>query len=284
MNQFALSANGSRYSPSNGRRTIPTMKLSLPATYTPSRRTTAVRKVVVFALMSLSGADAYGQSVPRPRPEFEVASIKPHPPGDGAPKVSMDPGRVTYTNVTVRSLIRQAYGLKVYPLSGGSDELSTDRYDIIATAPPETSKQATMLMLQALLEERFKLAAHRETKELPIYALVLGTNGPKFRAVQDDGSAPEIGSGGGHQIRSHHISMKMLADMLRGYIGDSVVDATGLTGLYDLNLDFTPDESMSADGENLYEAVQRQLGLKLEARKGPVEVVIVDHVARPSEN
>jgi uncharacterized protein (TIGR03435 family) len=113
---------------------------------------------------------------------------------------------------------------------------------------------------------------------------VRGKNGPKFREAQDDGSAPEIGSGDGHQIRAHHISMSALASTLQSYIGDSVQDKTGLTGLYDLSLDFTPDESVSADGETLFEAVQRQLGLKLEMQKGPVDVVVVDHVQRPSEN
>jgi uncharacterized protein (TIGR03435 family) len=261
------------------------MKPAMPGIYTLSSRTAPLCGFAGL-LLSLSVLGAYGQAAPQSRPEFEVASIKPHPPDDDVPNVSMarDPGRVTYTSVTVRSLIRQAYGLKVYPLASRGDALSADRYDVIAKTPPDTSKQQTMLMLQALLEERFKLAVHRETKELPIYALVLGKNGPKFREVQDDGSAPEIGSGGGHQIRAHHISMKLLASTLQGYIGDSVVDSTGLAGIYNLNLDFTLDESMSAEGENLFEAVQRQLGLKLEARKGPVEVVVLDHVEKPSEN
>lgn len=94
-------------------------------------------------------------------------------------------------------------------------------------------------MPQSLLEERFKLIAHRETKELPIFALVAGKGAPKLRAVPDDGSAAHADSGGGHQIRAHHISMALLAATLQGYIGDQVIDATGLTGLYDLNLDLT---------------------------------------------
>jgi uncharacterized protein (TIGR03435 family) len=141
-----------------------------------------------------------------------------------------------------------------------------------------------MLMLQALLAERFKLVAHRETKDLPIYALVAVKNGPKFRAVEDDGSAAEIGSGDGHQIKGRHISMTSLAATLQAYIGDTVVDATGLAGLFDLNLDFNVDESMSSEGPTVFEAVQRQLGLRLEARKGPVEVVVIDHVEKPSVN
>jgi len=161
--------------------------------------------------MCLNGA--HGQSASSLRPEFEVASVKPHSSSEGSPHVSIarDPGRLTYMNITVRGLIREAYGLKLYPISRGPDALSTDRYDVIAKVSPDASKEQRMLMLQALLSERFKLVVHRESKELPIYKLVSGKDGPKFRAVEDDGSAPETGSGGGHQIKAHHISMKLLA-------------------------------------------------------------------------
>jgi uncharacterized protein (TIGR03435 family) len=259
---------------------------SLPAFCTRPLRTATISRVVGFAVMSLSVSGAHGQSTGPLRPEFEVASVKPHSSPEGSPHVSIarDPGRLTYTNITVRVLIREAYGLKVYPLSRGPDALSTDRYDVIAKVPPDASKEQRMLMLQALLAKRFKLVVHRETKELPIYALVAGKNGPKLHAVEDDGSAAETGSGDGHQIKAHHISMKLLAATLQGWIGDTVVDATGLTGLFDLNLDFNVDESTSAEGPTVFEAVQRQLGLKLEARTGPVEVVVIDHVEKPSAN
>lgn len=219
--------------------------------------------------------------------QFEVASIKERAPADGPVNLSVtrEPGRVAYLNLTVRGLIREAYGLnKIYPPAARGDALSTDRYDVIATAPATASKQETMLMLQVLLAERFKLAVHRETKELPVYWLVVGKNGPKFREVRDDGSAPEIGNGGGHQIRARHVSMNLLASTLQGYIGDPVVDKTGLAGLYDLDMDFTLDESLSAEGERLFDAVQRQLGLKLEPGKGSVEVLVIDHVEKPSTN
>jgi len=229
---------------------------------------------------------AYGQAAAPQRPEFEVASVKPHSSSEGSPINSSlrDPGLLRYTGLTVRGLIREAYGLiKVYPLSRGSDPLSTDRYDVIAKVSPDASKEQRMLMLQALLSDRFKLVIHRETKELPIYALVERKNGPKFRAVEDDGSAPETGSGNGHQIKAHHISMKLLAATLQGYIGDTVIDATGLSGLFDLNLDFNVDESKLYEGPTVFEAVQR-VGLKLEARTGPVEVIVIDHVEKPSAN
>jgi uncharacterized protein (TIGR03435 family) len=245
-------------------------------------QTLAILRVAGFAVMCLNGA--HGQSAPSLRPEFEVASVKPHSSTEGSAHVSIarDPGRLTYTNITIRGLIREAYGLKVYPLSRGPDALST--YDVIAKVSPSASKEQRMLMLQALLAERFKLVVHRESKELPIYTLVAGKSGPKFRAVEDDGSAPETGSGGGHQIKAHHISMKLLAATLQGWIGDTVVDATGLAGLYDLNLDFSVDESTSSEGPTVFEALQRQLGLKLEAGKGPVEVAVIDHVEKPSVN
>jgi uncharacterized protein (TIGR03435 family) len=257
---------------------------SLPTISTLFLRTAAISRIAGFAVICLNGA--HGQPAPSLLPEFEVASIKPHSSSEGSPNVSVarDPGRLTYTNMTVRGLIREAYGLKVYPLSRGPDPLSTDRYDVIAKVPPDSSKEQRMLMVQALLAEWFKLAVHRETKELPIYALVEGKSGPQFREVQDDGSAAEISSGGGHQIKAHHISMKLLAATLQGYIGDTVVDATGLAGLFDLNLDFNVDESMSSEGPTVFEAVQRQLGLKLVSGKGPVEVVVIDHVEKPSVN
>ena len=220
---------------------------------------------------------------------FEVASIKVHPPTDGPQRVSMagEHGRINYSNVTVRALVRKAYGLRVYPLATGADPLSTDRYDVIAKASGEPSDKETMQMLQALLEERFGLKAHRETKELPIYALIVGKNIAKLHEMKDDGTAAEITGDGarGRPITAHHVTMKMLAGALQGYTGDPVLDMTGLTGIYDLSLEFTWNESPAgSDGPSIFTAVQEQLGLKLEARKGPVEVIVIDHVGKPSGN
>jgi uncharacterized protein (TIGR03435 family) len=190
----------------------------------------------------------------------------------------------TYKYVTVPGLMREAYRLKIYPLRRGPDALSTDRYDVIGKAPPDASKEQIALVLQSLLEERFKLVVHRETKELPIYRLVVAKGGPKFRAVEDDGTMAGIGEVGGHQIRAHHVSMELLAAALQGSIGDKVLDVTGLTGVFDLNLNFNVDEGKPFEGPTIFEAVQRQLGLKLEAGKGPVEVIVIDHVEKPSAN
>jgi uncharacterized protein (TIGR03435 family) len=188
-----------------------------PAICALSWRTALIIKVA-GVILGLNVPGAYGQSGPPMRLEFEVASVKPHSSSGGSlNSIARDPGRLTYTGMTVRGVTREAYGLiRIYPLSPDPDALSTDRYDVIAKVSPDASKEQRMLMLQALLAERFKLDVHRETKELPIYAPVAGKNGPKFRAVENDGSAAETGSGDGHQIKAHHISMKLLAATLQG--------------------------------------------------------------------
>jgi uncharacterized protein (TIGR03435 family) len=240
-----------------------------------------------FRMLTVAGLALIGlHAQTTPRPQFEAASIKPHLASDGPVRVSMagEHGSIRYVNVTVRACVRKAYGLRVFPPPQPGDPLSTERFDIIAKASGDASEEHTRLMLQTLLEERFKLVVHRETKELPVFALVVGKKGPKFRQVKDDGSGAEIAGGDGHQIKAHHISMKLLAGALQGYVGDPVLDETGLTGIYDLNLDFTVDENISAEGPRIFEAVQDQLGLKLEARKGPVEVIVIDHIEKPSAN
>jgi uncharacterized protein (TIGR03435 family) len=252
-------------------------------------KTTSVA-LAVLLLSILIVASTTAQTKATARLEFDAASIKLSPPPDGPVRVSMpgDHGRINYTNVTMRALIRKAYGLRIYPPSpGASDPLSTERYDIIAKAPGDASNEQTMQMLQSLLEDRFKLAVHKETKELPVYALIVNKGGPKFREVKDDGSAAEIGGRSGYQITGHHVSMKALAGALQGYVADPVVEMTGLTGIFDINLEFSADESLAPNatsGPSIFTAVQEQLGLKLEARKGPVEVVVIDHVEKPSEN
>jgi uncharacterized protein (TIGR03435 family) len=140
-------------------------------------------------------------------------------------------------------------------------------------------------MLQSLLEECFKLVVHRKMKVLPIYRLVVAKGAPKFCAVEGDGTVAEIGYRGGHQIKAHHVSMELLAAALQGSIGDKVLDATGLTGISDLNLDFNVDEGKPFEGPTIFEAVQRQLGLKLEPGKGPVEVLLstTSRDPRPTE-
>jgi len=174
------------------------------------------------------------------------------------------------------------------------------RFDIVAKAPADTPLDQIRLMLQTLLAERFLLALHREPKELSYVALVIGKKGPKLQeAIPDsDASGNKFLIG---RIVSNHISMNTLATLFARFTGQTVLDMTGLTASYDLKLEWTPentpasaapgrgaDAGVSMDGESgpsLFAAVEQQLGLKLEVRKGPVEIIVIDHAERvPAQN
>ncbi len=139
-----------------------------------------------------------------------------------------------------------------------------------------------MLMLQTLLAERFKLTIHRETKEIPIYALVAAKNGPRLQEAKDKDKIGSMSIGRG-MLRGQ----TTLADLAR-YLSSSadrpVMDRTGLTAGFEINLQWSPDTSPEASGPSLFTAVQEQLGLKLESSKGPVELLVIDHAERPSGN
>jgi uncharacterized protein (TIGR03435 family) len=170
-------------------------------------------------------------------------------------------------------------------------------------------------MLQALLADRFKLSIHRETKELPVYALVAAKNGPKLQEAKADATYPNGIKGpdgvarggmmriGGGEVTGQGLPIANLTRMLSQQLGRTVIDKTGLTGKYDFTLQWTPDESQGpmfkgadgappggnpappeSSGPSLFTAIQEQLGLKLESQKGPVEIIVIDHVEKPSQN
>jgi uncharacterized protein (TIGR03435 family) len=232
-------------------------------------------------------------------PEFEVASIKPNHSADGRVLMGMAPGgRFTATNTTVKQLIMTAYRIRAHQISGAPAWLDSEKYDIVAKPEGGANPDQIKLMLQALLAERFKLTMRHESKELPVYALVVGKSGPKFQASKDSGGPGRRGIQMGRGlIEGQQMTMEMFADQLSGMAGRTVLDKTGLTGSYDLRLEFTPDESQAQmfngpggspppdpNGPSLFAAVQEQLGLKLEAQKGPVTVYVIDRVEKPTEN
>jgi uncharacterized protein (TIGR03435 family) len=225
---------------------------------------------------------------PAARPAFEVASVKLHQPAPGPfrSSSSVEAGGIDFTNVNLKGCIRQAYDIQTYRISGGPDWLAEERYDIVAKAASAVPKARLMLMLQTLLEDRFQLKLHRETKELPIYALVVAKNGPKIHAGKEEGET-EIG-GGAHLIDSRGMTMKALAGVLSRLspqVDLPVFDMTGLRGVFDVTLDFEADEKSDADsGQSIFTALQEQLGLKLEPRKGPVETLVIDHAVKPADN
>jgi uncharacterized protein (TIGR03435 family) len=217
---------------------------------------------------------------------FDVASVKRLPPPVGGVRSSMNlsPGRLTCSNVNLRKLIVQAYGLKDFQLSG-PEWLNSEIYDIAATMPPSTSTDQVLLMLQSLLAERFQLKLHRETKEVPMYALVVGKTGLKIKEGEFGHSSTSAVPG---RVTAQKIPMAKLADFLSGQLGSPVTDMTGMKGFFDFTLEWTPEArpdelaatSDNSPGASIFTAIQEQLGLKLEARKGPLEMLVIDHVEK----
>jgi bla regulator protein BlaR1 len=257
------------------------------------------------------------------QPAFEVASIKRNTSGDTlrAPSLILPGGRFTATNNTVRALILNAYGISGSPylLSGGPGWIDSERYDvdakaeagaIPATAPNKVLWDTTRSMLRSLLAERFKLAIRRGTKEMPVYELVVAKNGSRLQKSSKDCDAGASGCHGfsGNPLRMTGSSVDIfdLTLMLRVYAERPVLDRTGLQGVFDLKLQWNPfvlgappaESSQRAPGAearegpvpdrdslpSLFTALEQQLGLKLEARKGTVEIYVIERVERPSEN
>jgi bla regulator protein blaR1 len=257
---------------------------------------------------------------------YEVASIKPEKSGTMMFRVFNTPDGFTATT-TLLALIRVAYGIEDNQISGAPGWVNSDRYNVEAKMDQATADTIRKLgeaqiepvrqhMLQELLAERFKLAIHRETKELPIYSLVVAKGGPKLQEAKPGDTYPNGIKGpdgrpmrpGSHMMRmgrgeltAQSIVMAQMAHLLTQQTGRTVVDNTGLKGNYDFTLHWTPDQSSpmfngpgggpgpdsstsSESGPSIFTAVQEQLGLKLESQKGPVEILVIDHVEKPSEN
>lgn len=217
---------------------------------------------------------------------FEVVSVKPSR-SDGSHSKSM-PGRYSATNIKVRELIQDAFRVKDFQISRTPNWTDTEGFDIAATTGSSgnlTDKELEP-MLQSLLADRFKLRFHRETKELSAYALVVAKNGPKLIAHSGD-AVPDtsIRHGSGKLIMSAtKATMSRLSDVLGRRTGRTVVDRTGLSGEYDLKLEWAPDLTAESVDASIFAALQEQLGLKLEPTKAPVEIIVVDHVEKPSDN
>ena len=313
------------------------------------------RAIMSAGLVVFTSCAAWAQTAEN-SPAFEVASVKPAAPITGnriqvmlrGGPGSSDPGQITYTNVTVKNVLMNAYGVKGFQISGPG-WLDSGRYDIVAKLPRGATKAEFMAMLQNLLAERFKLTLHREKKDLPMYALVVGKNGPKLKESVDDPAPKEGGPAdgpaatmgkltmgrdgfpvlpaaaggrgamamtmmnGNARMTANGQTMAGLAEMLSNQLDLPVVDMTGLTGKYDYTLYFAPEglagmrlpgglppppppgeagggmpAASAPDAQsnpNLFTALQEQLGLKLEQRKGPVELLVIDHLERaPIEN
>lgn len=224
--------------------------------------------------------------------QFEVASIKPSQAtnmdreGNRREDVDTAPGRLTMRNVSLTSCIRWAYGVQASQVSGPG-WLDMERFDIAAAASGSASEDQLKIMLRALLGDRFKLALHRDSKVMPAYALTVAKNGPKLRASDGDGKS--VHHGNGLKASFENASVPELADVLSVSVHAPVVDLTGLAGRFNFETDFSgffvPGATLDDLPAFLSTAIQEQLGLKLDSRKAPIEILVIDHVERvPSEN
>jgi uncharacterized protein (TIGR03435 family) len=224
---------------------------------------------------------AQAQSTPVPRVEFEVASIKPpNPKGDRGMNMNVEGDTLRMHNATLKFCIITAYAVQDSLIEGGPGWINSDTYEITAKFGNATHDQFVQ-MFQALLSDRFKLSVHRETRQVPVYALTLGKSGAKLHAA-DPGGEPFLGRRGRTgPLTGRKASMPQLASLLSMLMGRKVLDQTGLTGLYDFTLEFAPDDAVDSPFPSLVTVLQ-ELGLKLESTKAPVEVLIIDHAEKPS--
>jgi len=283
----------------------------------------ALAAPIVFGLLNAPPSRAQSQPASSaPLPSFEVASVKPNHSGSNNVSISLPPsGRFVATNIPLRMLIRMAYKVQNFQITGGPGWINSDKFDI--EAKPESSpavdirkltrdqfdafQEQQRLRVQALLADRFELKLHRDTKELPVYALVVAKSGSKLHEVAPGSTTPnpqgrmQMMRG---ELTGHEVKLSFLTSVLSNELGRTVIDKTGLNGAYDFTLKWTPDESQGrmfkgpgpgpespdsapppeSSGPSIFTAIQEQLGLKLESTKGPVEILVIDQVERPTEN
>jgi bla regulator protein blaR1 len=219
-------------------------------------------------------------------PAFEVASVKASTPDATRMNIQRDPGGgIVLTNVNLQTLVSMAYNVQSFQLVGGPPWLRSRRFDVVAKAPSGTAKNQTWVMLQSLLADRFQLAIHRETRELPVFELVVAKGGLKIQpANRAPGPADDFIQNFPGRMKALMVSMAGLALTLSGTLGRQVIDRTNLDGRYDFQLEFAPENTTDSDRSSIYTALQEQLGLKLETSKGPVQMIVIDHAELPAAN
>jgi uncharacterized protein (TIGR03435 family) len=277
-------------------------------------------RVLLFAVgWAALGVSAFAQgaAVDAKPLTYDVVSVKQNKSGQGMMRIMNVPERFTTTNVGLKQIILNAYGLKMPEMiSGLPGWVDSAKFDVEAKLDEETiaalkampKKQADeqrRLMMQAMLADRFKLKVHHESKEFPIYSLVIAKGGFKLKDADPNntyangikGPNGPAGTGmmmvGRGELTGQGFEMPGLANLLSQQVHRLVVDNTGLKGKYDITLKWTPDDMSGGghedaaptdSGPTIYTALQEQLGLRLDSTKGPVDTVVVDHVEMPSEN
>ena len=255
-------------------------------------------------LILFAAAAAFGQSADAPAPAFDVASVKPGQPAESGrgggrgrrDNIQVSPGTVTMRNVSLKACIRWAWHVSEFQVTG-PDWLDSERYEIAGKAPGPATEEQLRLMMQTLLRERFKLALHRQTKELSAYVLVVGKNGLKVQETKTEGETSIDINQRQLSVSVQRAPVSQLVEMMSNLLRAPVIDMTGLTGRYDITLNiakYAGDmaargqsvDSLSADPQALISMIlQDEFGLKLEARKMPLDLLIIDRVEKvPVEN
>ena len=302
------------------------------------------------ALLAIVLTGGVWAQTPPPAPSFEVASVKPAAPQAGSgfrSSMHTSLGEVRITNYSLKTLLMNAYDVKNFQIAG-PDWLDSQRFDIVAKVPQGFSRDDVKLMLRGLLAERFKLTLHHESKDMQMYALVVSKRGLKLKESTDDPAGktpaflptpggpdappmppppPPLPGEGNRPAPVGRLTMIVSANRMRMSLAKEsmtafaatlgsqlqrpVTDMTGLKGVYDVNLDFAPDENTRPGGAigmpmppppagaegagapsasdpagpSLFTALEEQLGLKLEPKKGPVDILVIDHAEKtPTEN
>jgi uncharacterized protein (TIGR03435 family) len=254
--------------------------------------------VATYFAVAILCARAPAQTAVAP-PIFDVASIHiNNTETDGHHHIINDPAESHFraVNLPLRDLIQFAYGLPKSQILGGPAWLDSIMFDIDAksdplvdaqlhTLPTGQARQQKQLMVKALLADRFQFKAHQETRQLPVYALVVAKNGPKFKPSEINGTTINSGRTSLHVAGSDD-TISILARELAQALGRVVLNQTGLSGRYDLTLRWTPDDATpdSSAPPGIFTAIEEQLGLKLESTRGSVPVLVIDSVEMPSAN
>jgi uncharacterized protein (TIGR03435 family) len=290
---------------------------------------TRYKALLLTIALGFAVVPMFPQNGNAPRPSFEVASIKPAGPVVTRISIMVQPGgRLIAESFSLKMLVGRAYNVTDSRIIGGPSWVDSDRFNIEAKAQGNMAPGQMGLLIQSLLEDRFQLRVHRETRELPVYELVVAKGGPKIKLSEDQtppapqgprpmepatrGAAPgqrgmpdpfsvpqprgNFGRGNG-QMRGTAVGLAPLVIALSQQLGRPVYDKTGLTGLYDYSVKWTPGAEQAPgpfpeappppsvdSGPSIFTALQEQLGLRLESTRGPVEVIVIDSAVKPSEN
>lgn len=266
--------------------------------------------VATLTLPAFAGGQSPSSAPADPRPRFEAASVKPNQSPDADRNNRFSPGRFAYTNMPVEDYIYNAYGFPPARVVGMPDWARREKFDITATHDPQYAafSRQQLAMLQRLLEERFSLQTHRETRDMPVYELVaMRTDGlgPRMRVATLDCSPPATANRAQCGMRTDmgliegkSIDWRIVVGQLPSAVGRTVIDKTGLQGQFELRLEWKPDPSVTVSPEatalataaaatpgervDIFTALQEQLGVRLQSARAPLEVLVIDQVERPT--